>query len=100
MTQLLPGSTVTSDAESAVSAVGSTQRSQIPILVTEQELSLSTAAAISVPLATSGHRWWPGATLTAAIGRILTLPEPGPHYVHREANYFETARMSRAMDHL
>jgi hypothetical protein len=53
-----------------------------------------------VPPATTRHRRL-GTTLIAAIGRIhIALPEPRPHYPRRDPNYFETARMSREMDHL
>ncbi len=35
------------------------------------------------------------------LGRILTaLTQPRPHYPHGGPAYFETARMSRAMDRL
>jgi hypothetical protein len=100
MPHLLPGSTATADVGSAPCAVGSTQRSPARVLVTEQSVLFNTAAAIQVPAATSGRRWL-GATLTAAIGGILTtLAEPRPHYPPREPKYFEVARMSREMDHL
>jgi hypothetical protein len=99
MSHLLPGSTATADVGSALSAVSSTQRSQTPVLIPEQEVAFSTAAAISVPLATTRRRWT-GAMLTAAIGRILTLPEPRPHYPRRDPNYFEAARMSREVGRL
>jgi hypothetical protein len=99
MSHLLPGSTATPDIGSAPSAVGSTQRGTTQVLVTEQELAFSTAAAIPVPPTTIRRRL--GATLSAAIGRIhIGLPEPRPHYPRPERNYFEAARMSRAMDHL
>jgi hypothetical protein len=99
MSHLLPGSTATPGIGAAPSAVGTTQRSPAPVLVTEQEVAFSTAAAISVPPATTRRR--PGARLIAAIGRIhITLPEPRPHYPRREPNYFGAARMSREMDHL
>jgi len=51
-------------------AVGATQRSPARVLVTEQGVLFNTAAAIHLPAATTGRRWL-GATLTAAIGRIL-----------------------------
>jgi hypothetical protein len=68
-------------------------------LVTEREVALSTAAALSLPPATTRHQL--GATLIAAIRRIhIGLPEPPPLYGRHERNYFEAARMSREMDHL
>jgi hypothetical protein len=100
MSHLLPRSTATADVGSAASAVGSTQRDPTLVFVTEQELAFSTAAAISVRSTTIRRRRL-GATLRSAIGRIhVGLPEPRPHYPQRERNYFEAARMSRAMDHL
>ena len=83
-----------------MSAVGSTQHSSTRVLVTEQEVAFATAAAISVPPATTRHRRL-GATLIAAIGRIhIGLPEPRLHYPRRECSYFEATRLSREMDHL
>jgi hypothetical protein len=99
MSHVLPRYTAAPGGGSAPSAAGTTQCGSTPVLVTEQEVAFSTAAAISAAPATV-HRRWPGATLTAAIGRILTLPEPRPHYARREPTYFEAARMSREMDHL
>jgi hypothetical protein len=100
MTQLPPGSTATPNVGSAPSAREPTQSTTTRVLVTENEVLLSTAAAISVPPATARHRRL-GATLIAAIGRIhIQVPEPRPRYPRREANYFEAARMSRAMDRL
>jgi hypothetical protein len=99
MLHLLQGSAATADVGVAPSAVGHTRCCPTTVLVTEQEVAFSTAAAISVPPATTRRRW-PGPTLTAAIGRILTLPEPRLRYPRRDPSYFETARMSRAMEHL
>jgi hypothetical protein len=105
MTQLLPGSTATSDVGSAPFAHESTQSTTTRVLVTEQEVVLGTAATISVPPSTTHRHLW-GATLIAAIGHInirlprLGLPPPRPCYPRRDANYFEEARMSREMDHL
>ena len=99
MSHLLPGSTVTADVGSTPPAVDSTQRSPTQVLVTEQEVAFATAAAISVPPATTRRRL--GVRLIAAIGHIhIALPEPRPLYPRRERNYFEAARMSREMDHL
>jgi hypothetical protein len=98
MSQLLRGRTAGADLESAPSAIGSTQPSQPPVLVTEREVKLSTAAATSLPPATTHHRV--RATLIGAIGRIhIGLPEPRPNYPRRERSYLEAARMSREMDH-
>jgi hypothetical protein len=101
MLHVLPGSTAPPDVGSASYAVGSTQRSPTRVLITEQEVVFSTAAAISVPPATTRRRWLLVATRAAAIGRILTsLPEPRPHYPPREPDYLQAARMSREMNHL
>ena len=100
MSHLLPGSTATPDVGSAPSALGSTRPSTREVLVTSQELAFSTAAAISVPPSTIRRRRL-GAWLSAAIGRIrIGLPEPRPHYPRRDRQYFDAARMSRAMDRL
>ena len=71
-----------------------------PILITEQEVLLNTAAATLVrPL--TNHRRRPGTTLFAAVRRIhIRLPEPKPIYPRLERSYFETARVSRLMDRL
>ncbi|KZS81612.1 hypothetical protein [Mycobacterium persicum] len=69
------------------------------VLITEQQVLFSSAAAIAAP-ATTHHRGL-GTTLMAAIGHIhIRLPEPRPIYPRRETSYFEAARMSREMDHL
>lgn len=92
------------DAGSATAANDSLESITTRVLVTEQEVLLSSAAAISTP-ATPRHRRH-GAmltaltALTAAIDHLhIRLPEPRPIY-RREAIYFETARMAREMDHL
>jgi hypothetical protein len=97
MSHLLPASTATPGVGSAPSAVDSTQHSPTRVLVSEQQVAFATAAAISVPPATTRHRRL-GTTLIAAIGRIhIALPEPRPHNPRRERTYFEAARMSREM---
>jgi hypothetical protein len=74
--------------------------SSAPVLITEQEIVVTTAAAALVRPAPT-HRHWPGTTLFAAIRHIhIALPEPRPIYPRREASYFDSARMSRLMDHL
>jgi hypothetical protein len=88
------------DVGPAPVAVGSTQQPSTPVLISEQHVVFTTAAAVLVPPATT-HRHWPGATLFAAVRRIhIALPEPRPIYPRREAGYFEAARMSRQIDHL
>jgi GTP cyclohydrolase III len=89
-------SRTTADAGSAPSANDSTESTTTRVLVTEQDVALSTAAVMSAP-ATARHRS-PRAMLIAAIGHIrIRLPEARPFYPRREGSYFETARMSRAM---
>jgi hypothetical protein len=71
-----------------------------PALVSEQEAMFNTAAAALLPSATT-HRHWRATHLIAAIGHIhIGLPGPWADHPHREASYFESARMSRQMDHL
>jgi hypothetical protein len=104
MAQLLRGSPATPDVGAAPPSAGTPQPDSTLVLVTEQEVVFSTAAALSSPPATI-HRRWPHPTLSprlsAAIRRIVTpLPEPRPYYPRREANYYEAARMAREMEHL
>jgi hypothetical protein len=74
--------------------------SSAPVLISEQEVVFTTAAAALVPSATT-HRHFPGTRLFAAIRHIhIALPEPRPIYPRLEASYFESPRMSRLMDHL
>jgi hypothetical protein len=69
-----------------------------PVLITEQEVVFSSAAAQAPSRA---RRRWLHRTWIAAIGRILTpLPEPKSHSLRREPAYFEAARMSREMSRL
>ena len=71
-----------------------------PILITEQEV-LSTPAAATLERPATNHRRWPGTTLFATVRRIhIRLPEPRPIYPRLECSYFETARVSRLMDRL
>lgn len=68
-----------------------------PVLITEHEVAFSTAAGTDH----TTRRRWLDTTLLADLGRIFTaLTEPRPNYPRREPNYFEAARMSRAMDRL
>jgi hypothetical protein len=99
MSHVLPGFPATSDVRSALPATRSAQRARTtPVLVTEQEVALSTAAALAVP---STPRGWLSATLAAGTRRILTpLFQPRPHFPSSEPYYFEIARMSREMEHL
>jgi hypothetical protein len=79
-------------------AVEAGKRIPTTVLITEQEVAFSTAAALSVPPARTRRRRLSGPLIAARL--ILTAPpEPRPHYRH-EPGYFERARMSREMDRL
>lgn len=70
-----------------------TLRKHAPVLITENQVAFSTAAAR--PVASTRRRW------LGRLGRILiTLTQPQPHRPRRKRAYFEAARMSRAMDRL
>ena len=69
-----------------------------PVLVTENQVVFSTAAAAPVG---STRRRWLDTILMGGLGRILiALTQPRPHHPRRQLAYFEAARMSRAMDRL
>ena len=100
MTYQLPGSKATPDVESPQPETGSPQPTPTPVLVTERGVVFSTAAPLSVLPATK-HRRRPSAILVATIRRTFNpFPEPRPHYPRRERDYFQAARMSRAMGRL
>ncbi len=77
--------------------------SAVPVLITEQEVLLSTAAAVPVQPTT---RWWTGAAhvIAAALHRmVLTSPpdsRPVRRYVAERYDYLERALMSREMGRL
>jgi hypothetical protein len=98
MSHVTPAHRAPSDTESGPSTAPSTLRKYAPVLITENQVAFSTAAA--APVASIRRRWL-GTTLLGGLGRILTaLTQPRPHYPRRAPAYFETARMSRAMDRL
>jgi hypothetical protein len=69
-----------------------------PVLITENQIAFSTAAARPVG---STRRRLRDTTLMGRLGRILiALTQPRPHQPHRQLAYFEAARMSRAVDRL
>lgn len=75
-----------------------TLRKHAPVLITENQVAFSTAAAR--PLASTRRRWLSTA-LMGGLGRILiALTQSRPHKPRRQLAYFEAARMSRAMDRL
>jgi hypothetical protein len=67
-----------------------------PVLITEQEVMLGTAAVVSPPSISITHRMVDALHVVAAA---LRPPPPRPHYAHRAA-YIERAAMSREMDRL
>jgi hypothetical protein len=98
MSHVTPAPLATSDTEPGPPTAASTPRKHAPVLVTENQVAFSTAAAAPVG---STRRRWLDTTLMCGLGRILTaLTQPRPLYPRRELAYFEAARMSRAMDRL
>jgi hypothetical protein len=98
MSHVTPTPHVPSDTESGPSTAACTLRKHAPVLITENQVAFSTAAAAPVP---STRRRRPDTTLMGGLGRILTaLTQPRPLYPHRELAYLEAGRMSRAMDRL
>jgi hypothetical protein len=98
MSHVTPAALATSDTESGPLTTASTLRKHAPVLITQNQVTFSTAAAAPVE---STRRRWLDTSLTAVFSRILTaLTKPRPHYPRREHAYFEAARMSRAMDRL
>lgn len=77
--------------------------STVPVLITEQEVLLGTAATVPAQPTT---RWWTGAAriIAAALHRmVLTSPpdsRPVRRYVPERYNYLERALMSREMGRL
>jgi len=70
--------------------------SQPPVLISEQEVMLGTAAAVR-PWSTQITRRMINAL--HVVGAALQPPPPRPHYARR-AYYLERAAMSREMDRL
>jgi hypothetical protein len=98
MSRVTPAPLASSDAESGPPTPACTLRNLAPLLVAENHVASSTAAAAPVR---STRRRWLDTTLMGELARILTtLTQPRPRYPRRELAYFEAARMSRAMDRL
>jgi hypothetical protein len=98
MPHVTPAPLASSDTESGPPTAACASRKHSRILITENQVAFSTAAAAPVG---STRRRWLDTTLMGELGRILTaLTQPRPHYPRRELAYFEAARMSRAMDRL
>jgi hypothetical protein len=99
MSHVVRGSRARADVPSIPPAHNDPTLSHAPVLITEHEVVFSTAAAVSLPPATTHRRRLSGA-LVAAVRRIMSpLPAPPQHYRH-EPYYLEKARMSRAMGRL
>jgi hypothetical protein len=97
MSDLRPSIEATQDAiTGAQPTVSNDDLLQPPVLVTEQEVMLGTAAAVS-PRSTPITRRMIGAL--RVVVTALQLPPPRPHYSHGAA-YIERARMAREMDRL
>ena len=78
--------------------------SVVPVLITEQQVLFSTAAA--VPVRPTRVRWWPKATAAVFAAMHSTLltskgdsPEPRQDYPRRY-EFLERSCMARAMDRL
>jgi len=98
MSHVTPAPLATSDTESVPLTAPSTLRKHTPVLITENQVGFSTAAAAPVG---STRRRWLDTTLIDGLGRIHTaLKQSRPHHPCRELAYFEASRMSRAMDGL
>jgi hypothetical protein len=82
----------------------SVTKPQPPVLITEQEVMLGTAAVVKPrPTPITGRRsGLIGRLMVNAlhgVGAALRPPPPRPHYAHRAA-YIERAAMAREMDRL
>jgi hypothetical protein len=96
MPHVTPTPPTTSDTESGRPTAACTLRKHAPVLITENQVAFSTAAA--APVASIRRRWL-GTTLLGGLGRILTALTQ-LHQKRRDLAYLEAARMSRAMDRL
>jgi hypothetical protein len=96
MPHVTPTPPAPSDTESGRPTAAGTLRKHAPVLITENQVAFSTAAAAPVA---SIRRPWLGTTLLGGLGRILTALTQ-PHQKRRHLAYLEAARMSRAMDRL
>lgn len=93
----LPTGVGAPDVEPAAPAASLPPRAAAPVLISEQQVAFSTAAARYRPI----HRRWRIITLFAALDHIRSsLLEPRPHCPRHEPAYLEAARMSREMDRL
>jgi hypothetical protein len=96
MPHVTPTPPTNSDTESGRPTAACTLRKHAPVLITENQVAFSTAAA--TPVASIRRRWL-GTTLLGGLGRILTALTQ-PRQKRRGLAYLEAGRMSRAMDRL
>jgi hypothetical protein len=96
MPRVTPTPLANSDTESGRPTAACTLRRHAPVLITENQVAFSTAAA--APVASIRRRWL-GTTLLGGLGRILTALTQ-PQQKRRDLAYLEAGRMSRAMDRL
>ena len=96
MSHVTPAPHAPSDTESGPPTAICALRKHAPVLITENQVAFSTAAATRVA---SIRRRWLGTTLLGGLGRILTALTQ-PRQKRRGLAYLEAARMSRAMDRL
>jgi hypothetical protein len=95
---MTPAPLATSDTESGPLTAACTLRKHVPVLISENQVAFSTAAAR--PVASTRRRWL-DTTLVGGLRRILTaLTQPRPRHPRRQLGYFEAPRMSRAMERL
>ena len=86
MSHVTPAPLATSDTESVPLTAACTLRKHTPVLITENQVAFSTAAAAPVP---TTRRRWLDTTLLGGLGRILTaLSRPRPHQPRRQARLF------------
>lgn len=98
MSQPAQASIKSPSAESTAPARAAAMQNPAPVLITVEQVAFSTAAAVT---ARPPRRRWLMTAVSARLQRgWAALKEPKPHYPRREPAYFETARMSRAMDRL
>lgn len=71
-----------------------------PVLITEHELLLATAAAGTASQVTVTRRAWVVLFWQRLSRRSGMEREPRRHYPPRRSSYFERAAMSREMDRL
>jgi hypothetical protein len=72
------------------------QKTAKPILITEQEVTLGTRAALSARIVLAPRRWIDA--IHNAVGS-LHLPPPRPQYA-TDSVYLEQSRMAREMERL